>query len=151
MSSWWEQIQQFENSTHLRHSAAIVYPHSGLPVPFMNSATGKMDSAMKSGALVYRPRSKKNTGSEVMLSNMLTPFHYVAKDMAEMIDYQRDLLRVVRSTSTSAGKMKDSCTKLLLPHVLLCRQMQSMLMLRHNQTVPLSTHNTCSYISDESN
>ena len=151
LSSWWEHIQQFENTTQLGHSDAIVYPHSGLPVPFMNNSMGKMDNALESGALVYRPRSKKNNGAEVVFDNLLTPFHYAARNMAEMDGHHRQLVRIVRSPGVSAAKMRDSCTKLLPHHVLLCRQMRSMLMLRHDQTVPLSTRNVCSYISDEEN
>ena len=66
LDSWWEHIQQFETTTQLGHSDAVVYPHSGLPVPFMSSSVDKMDNALQSGELVYRPRSnyKKNTGRQ---------------------------------------------------------------------------------------
>lgn len=151
LCSWWEEIQEFENSTQLGHSDAIVRPHSGLSAPFMSNGVDKMDSALNSGQLMYRPRSKKNTGNEVLFSNMLTPFHYASDTMTEMIGHHSGLVHVVRSASTSTSKLKEICPKLLPQHMLLCRQMHSMLMLRHDQTVPVSTKNVCHYITDEAN
>jgi hypothetical protein len=147
LADYHEKIQDFEQNTQMAHSEAIVSPYSGLPAPFVNVDSQKMDSALAMKALRYSARSKKKTDGEVVISNMTTPFHDAAKQMSTLSKYYSMSLKMIRNVALDTDD--DSYTKLVPQHRLVVQQMHSMLNLEHNQKMPISTRNICNYINND--
>lgn len=145
ISDWYENIQQFETTTQLAHSEAIVAPSSGLHVPYMPSGTQMLDNALTESAILYRPRPKASDNKDVIISNMRTPFHETAEEMDSLSQFHTSLLADIRSGSEPCP---EQCSK-LRPHYQLIRlKMKRLLNLQYDPDMPTGTQNVCAYITD---
>lgn len=138
MIDWYENIQKVQQETQLPHGEAIVPPCSGLRVPF---ATCKLDNALTESAIIYKPRTKTGENKDIVISNMQTPFHDTANEMAMLTNYHSGLLQRLRSGVDD--------TRWRPHHVLVRLKMKRLLNLQHDTDMPDGTRNVCAYINSE--